>query len=291
MNDASLIPFGWSTEQEQLVDVADVRRGRACACVCPACRTPLIARKGDVRQAHFAHAARNVYNDTVDACDYSVFVAARLMLKQIIGPSIRLEAPAYVDCVVDERGYDLVEWFTATDARSIELSKITVEQSFGEVLVDVLGSVGGRNFVVYITYPGRSIPEELMAPQDLTCGILQLRLDDIGAMFAQKEARKSYRDVLMDVLVGPGRAKRWVYHPRHSREKALAEERLRTSTPDAPAHYAVARRTESPPGTNRLAKFTCVLCGVTWEASERNGISDCVSCPGRLCARPVANSS
>lgn len=35
--------------------IADVASGRACGCICPACRSPLIAKKGDILEWHFAH--------------------------------------------------------------------------------------------------------------------------------------------------------------------------------------------------------------------------------------------
>lgn len=37
--------------------VGDVERGLACACFCDACGSPLVARRGDVREWHFAHEA------------------------------------------------------------------------------------------------------------------------------------------------------------------------------------------------------------------------------------------
>lgn len=286
MTDAQLIPFGWSTDQGKLVDVVEVPRGRACRCVCPACHTPLIARKGDVRQAHFAHAARNVYADTDDVCDFSLFVAARLMLKQIIGRHLAMDLPAYRDCVVDERDDDIVEWFTATEARRVEVTDVEVEEPFENVLVDVQGRVGAHRFVVYVSYPGRPIPDDLRNPRDAACGILELRLDAVGTAFAEKQASKSYREALMDVLVAPGKAKRWIYHPRYARERDIAEKRLRVrATRVGSSERGLHQSAKAP--TPRMVRFECVLCAETWDADEHAGITDCRSCPGRLCARPM----
>ncbi|OWY39307.1 hypothetical protein CEK28_08810 [Xenophilus sp. AP218F] len=52
----SLIPFG--LKEDVLVEVNDVDQGLACGCVCPACRAPLVARKGQVNIHHFAHHSR-----------------------------------------------------------------------------------------------------------------------------------------------------------------------------------------------------------------------------------------
>lgn len=52
----NLVPFG--QHGERLYAVAEVARGIACECVCPdpQCGHPLVARKGDDRVWHFAHA-------------------------------------------------------------------------------------------------------------------------------------------------------------------------------------------------------------------------------------------
>ncbi len=39
----------------QLLHISSVTSGLECDCICPACKVPLIARKGDIRTHHFAH--------------------------------------------------------------------------------------------------------------------------------------------------------------------------------------------------------------------------------------------
>ncbi|WOG29910.1 hypothetical protein [Endozoicomonas sp. 8E] len=39
----------------QLLHISEVKSGLDCDCICPGCKTPLIARKGEVRTHHFAH--------------------------------------------------------------------------------------------------------------------------------------------------------------------------------------------------------------------------------------------
>jgi competence protein CoiA len=45
------------TSDGRLVSVEEVSRGKACECCCPQCGELLIARQGDVRAWHFAHAS------------------------------------------------------------------------------------------------------------------------------------------------------------------------------------------------------------------------------------------
>jgi hypothetical protein len=60
-----------------MVTAAEVKKGLACDCVCVACRSRLVARKGEIRIAHFAH-----YQDS--DCPYAIEAAIHWMAKQLI---------------------------------------------------------------------------------------------------------------------------------------------------------------------------------------------------------------
>jgi len=51
------LPFAVVKANGELVDVHDVLRGKACACVCPGCLAPVVAKQGEVNVWHFAHEA------------------------------------------------------------------------------------------------------------------------------------------------------------------------------------------------------------------------------------------
>jgi len=55
MTTALKTPYG--ERDGVLVHISDVARGIDCGCVCPACGVPLIARKGESKRPHFAHAS------------------------------------------------------------------------------------------------------------------------------------------------------------------------------------------------------------------------------------------
>ena len=56
----TLIPFGLHLKSNQVVDVGSVQNGIKCDCICPSCKTPLIARHGSIKEWHFAHQSRDV---------------------------------------------------------------------------------------------------------------------------------------------------------------------------------------------------------------------------------------
>ena len=97
--DFTLIPFGLSEEDGRFLDVAEVPRGKRCGCICPSCKTPLIARHGNINEWHFAHASRTVYLKTETECEFSFYVSVRLMARQIVDDTLSMAFPAYTDCV------------------------------------------------------------------------------------------------------------------------------------------------------------------------------------------------
>ncbi|GAC06206.1 hypothetical protein [Paraglaciecola chathamensis] len=48
MNNAINLDLTFALKDNVLVSIANVARGLACECVCPACNGPLIAKKGPV---------------------------------------------------------------------------------------------------------------------------------------------------------------------------------------------------------------------------------------------------
>ena len=47
------LPYG--ERDGDLIHISTVERGLGCKCICPVCKSPLIARKGAVRKHHFSH--------------------------------------------------------------------------------------------------------------------------------------------------------------------------------------------------------------------------------------------
>ena len=45
----------YALKDNVLVSVDQVEKGMACNCICPACKSQLVARKGEVREHHFRH--------------------------------------------------------------------------------------------------------------------------------------------------------------------------------------------------------------------------------------------
>ena len=230
-NNLNLIPFGLSEKEGKFLDVAEVARGKQCGCICPSCRTPLIARHGAVNEWHFAHASKATASATKKPCKFSFFVSVRLMARQILGENLELLLPEYKDTVslgltpfhghIDAR-------FSITGQRRITLSNIEIEQSFLGKPVDIIGHIGEFSFIIYFTHPGRQVPAEFYHPPDSHCGILAISLEKLPWLFLNaKKQGKSYLKILHYFLTNNLPSKHWVFHPRHAQRKEQALIKLR----------------------------------------------------------------
>ncbi|NQY83840.1 MAG: competence protein CoiA [Alcanivorax sp.] len=304
--DLTLIPFGLRVNDDYLVDVSHVERGRRCRCICPSCKTPLIARQGDKKTWHFAHASRAVYEETHRKCEYSFFVSVRLMARQVIGESIKLEVPKYEDSVsmhLDGMTQPIVEKFLVAKRRTIEIEDVEIERARQGVIVDVVGFVDGYPIILYLTHPGRDIPPELESLEDVACGIIEISLEKAYPLFLEDaEQKSSYLDRLRSFLEKNIESKRWVSHPRYKRARVDAEKRLEGRRQEL---MLAQRRRQPKEGVNPdgivvpkdihetamkreecTKQYICVMCNTEWVGTE-SAESACPVCKTHFFRRPV----
>ena len=304
--DNILIPFGLRKLDEKFCDIADVPRGKKCGCICPSCKAPLIARQGKVNHWHFAHASRQVFQETRSNCEFSFFVAVRMMARQTIGEQIEITLPAYrgeVSEYVANYGQRLNEQFIVAKQQKITITNMEVERSFLGIPVDVYGLVGDFNFIIYFTHRGRDIPQALRNPPDTKCGIIGVSLDRLYSLYFVdgEKSMKSYLKALNDFLVNDISSKQWIFHPKFKRLEELAKLKLaeKVKALKLRSNFGRKESTYSPkkqidfgmpsielPATKpkRLAIFECVICTEQWQDLYPGG-SVCPKCKSQLYRR------
>lgn len=289
----TLVPFGWNVERQSMVDVVDVQRGKASGCICPSCKAPLVARQGTQKQWHFAHESRHVYGQTQVDCEFSFYVSVRMMARQLVGDRLDLHLPAFRDQV--DSG-DLSERFTVTEARTISLSCVQVETNFAGVTVDVLGSVGDFSFVLFLSHPGRVVPEQLTTPTDRRCGVVGVDLTQTSRVLAaSRDEGRSHAAALSDFLTRDTESKRWVFHPKHAAMREQAQSRLEQRVSyhaglkgrrgfDSGGGEAAGPLSSTHGPTQRQGQFRCVVCSSVW-LGPHPGLTPCPKCQTHLHGR------
>lgn len=281
-----LIPFAVRVIDGQLVDVHDVPRGLKANCVCPSCRTPLLAKQGDQKSWHFAHATRGTYRTTEKECRFSLFASIRLMARQIIGEQFEMRLPACAGTInlgLEKMAPGSRRWekaFTVSPAQTITLENVRVEATVLGTTVDIVGVVNDYEFLIYLEHPGRAVPEALL-PANLStvrAGVVAIDLRTVTILFEQSSRGSvRYQELLLRFLKNDANSKRWIYHPRFTlvRERAIK-------------NMERAEFLATPPvaSEHRDAEFECVVCRIRWVAPSV-GLPSCPRCRSHLYSRRI----
>jgi rubrerythrin len=292
----SLIPFGLDSASGRLVDAGSVKRGNACGCVCPSCKTPLVAKHGDEREWHFAHRSRNVHRETRKACEYSFAVSVRLMIRQLSLDGLNFRTPRLIGRLPLSSAYPYaseVPGYVVTEESLLKLESVQVGAHFCGVTVDVLGLVQGIPFVVFVTYKERSVPIELISPSVKKSGVVEINLSAVAGLF-RKVSKGRYVEALRRYIEEDIDGKGWIYHPREKELRDAAMQRheevvkRRKLEIRVPTHRHRSRKLP-PVSTVRIREnnyipplspqyYACVMCGGTWEGASRK----CPNCDTHL---------
>lgn len=281
MTDHTLVPFGLDVMTDELVDVQGVSRGSACACVCPSCRTPLIARQGAIKIWHFAHESRGTAEETKELCEYSLWVSIKLMARQLFMQATTVALP--VHSLHRQTGTWVAAQQVSTERR-VTLTSVSVETPLQGVLVDAIGTVPGRKTTASFkigfcfSYPGRETSLMDVSPlANSKVGLVEIDLTGVNTLFLQVHGRsdgRGYKEILRSFLFESASSKRWLYHPKLSRietklDKASAE-MLNRSVGDS----GIARWNRS---AGEVCWYGCRRCLVKW-AGLRAPRTYCLTC-------------
>lgn len=282
----ALIPFAFKAGTETLVDISEVARGKACDCICPSCSIPLIARHcTEDREDHFAHdPAFKDHKDYIE-CDFSLHVAMRLMLKQLLAHSTQIALPDY--SIKDPYTRNSIN---VTQARTLEYENIEIEQAGFDAVI----SKDDYQLGVFISYyPGRMHTPE---PSGSIKGIVQLDISNI-AHIKQKSSAQNSKDFLSSLLSGQSEVKSWYWHANQEAclnacKRQHIEREARNNEPynSANQYYidAVKQRSERYRNmtgntlntAERKTVYRCYLCCIDYP--QTNATNTCPHCEHQL---------
>jgi len=289
------LPFG--SKNNILVDVSMVERGLACQCTCPRCHGDLVARKGLIREHHFAH-------KDLTKCVGAYEAAIHLMTKQIIDEAGSLQLPA-LKIVVEKIGLggelhrleDIV-----TNAKLQQFSKVVLEPREDGTIADIIGYKNDRRLLVEVNVthpvPAKKI-RQIRAAQEAA---IEIDLSQIPRLITKKALSK--------IVLSETRNKKWISLPSVVTRKAALQQQLEEKVrlaieadqkKSAPQPFQPAKQSSLPakketkptphptPTVNEPPKrwLKCDHCSHFWNAGYMaEPIDTSVACPG--CTRPVS---
>ncbi|QDE39809.1 hypothetical protein FIV34_11620 [Luteibacter pinisoli] len=305
--DITLIPFAWHPERNMLVGIDAVPPGMQCGCVCPSCHAHLLARQGQQRTWHFAHAPRSDQQAIDNMCEFSWAVSVRLMARQVLGSlrTIQLPAPIFPLFADDLHRRAPAPTLTLTAPDRLPLHGVQVDTTLEHLPVDAVVDTDMGLWCLYFTHRQRPVPAGLEALAAHGICVIAVDLEGYAKILTKGSPPEGHREALAAFLSEDTDHKAWVAHPaldearghaleERARDPALAP--IRTEQPPAP-HWprpAAVRRSPSRPRPSGApwmpvlpSVFACQICEHRFTAFGKHPA--CPHCATRFAAVPVGD--
>ena len=111
-------------KQGNLVNIMNVERGLACGCVCPKCRQPLEAKKGENNAKHFAHQGGKA---GFPNCEGYYITALHMLAEQILEQHKEVMFPAYAGLPSQKKSFIVIEREKRNDRMDLQPDIVGVD--------------------------------------------------------------------------------------------------------------------------------------------------------------------
>lgn len=182
----------YALKQGVLTHVRDVVSGSKCNCVCPACNEKLIARKGSLRQHHFAHASGS-------ECSYGAETALHLAAKQVLEQRMEIYLPE-----VEVWFYSPRASYILTPAKMYNLNKVALEKRVGQIIPDVIGYVEGEPLLIEIRVTHKVSYEKAQHIKKLKLSAVEIDLSNTSRELEIKDIESS--------VIETEKGKKWIFN-------------------------------------------------------------------------------
>jgi hypothetical protein len=168
------LPFGLN-ENKVLVHVTEVEKGKNCNCVCPDCRSPLVASKGNINQHHFKHAVNN-------NCEGGFESAIHLAAKQVIKVKKQITVSKYVSIAsaIDSEGVEHTNKKTIIEDKTIiRFDSVQEEVELHGMRTDILAKKGNTPLIIEIFYRHKVEDQKRKKIADANISAIEINLSDL----------------------------------------------------------------------------------------------------------------
>ncbi|WP_414476433.1 hypothetical protein [Microvirga sp. M2] len=189
--------------------ISEVARGIACECRCPACGTPLVARKREVKH-HFGH-----YGAADERpCKTGPETALHKFAKDILARRLQLFLPT-LDLF---NGKD--RW-VGFEGRTYEFDAAVLEDRLGSIVPDVIVRKGDRDLLVEFAVTHECGPEKINQIKGMDLSAIEI---DLSGIDPEIESREGLERAILDTA-----PRKWLHNPKlrdgHAALDALRNQR------------------------------------------------------------------
>lgn len=251
-----MIPFALSKDRK-LVSIQEVLPGLACNCICPACESPLIARKGRRNAHHFAH-YRNP--ECPGALESSLHLMAKSILKRkgkIVLPPIFLHGQS-----------SPVEY-----ASLFQFGGVRLEKYQDGLVPDIILETAAKSILVEIAVHHPAGSGKIWKLQ--RAGLTAIEID-VKAIYLELAGLGKGTDlaVFTDKIVNGIQHKKWLFNPKqHALENRIRAQADRKKVKHRVYHHKEHYLVDACPLYKRFRRN-----GPRAGRSYANVFLDCLSC-------------
>lgn len=256
--------YGISSENK-LVHISDVESGKACNCKCPACNTPLIAKKGTVKIPHFAH-------QSTEACEYGFETSLHMAAKEILLNTKHIYLP---EVVYEFKG--LLRKKVICKEREIYIDRIELENKTGNIVPDVILYSGDEKIFVEIFVTHKIDNYKYKKIKEMNISTLEIDLSKQRNALTIKQ--------LEETLIQNNKNKYWIYHSKEEAYKqamfSVATKRKIFVVEDGYFEYTTRG---CPLRITKIGRYYCAPEHYCWNCKyciERNEDNKYIFCTGK----------
>ena len=183
----------YALKDGKVVHISEVESGLRCGCVCPSCGEKLVAKKGSQMAHHFAHYSGHT-------CEFGLETSLHFAAKEIISRSKKFVVPAvYLSFPNSCKEKQLL-----FPAREIFVDKVKLEQSYGNIVPDIVLVSNGRELFVEIFVTHKIDEVKLEKLKQANISTIEIDLSKQKASITSEELSK--------ILLEESEAKLWKYN-------------------------------------------------------------------------------
>ena len=205
------LTYGLSAN-DALIHISEVTSGLKCHCRCPECNTPLIARKGEILQNHFAHAN----SDALRNCKGGTETALHWYAKQAIAEANAITIPR-IDIRLPELGD---EHTFSSKEQLLALTDCQLEKQAGNIVPDLIVTALGRKLFVEIFVTHKVDTEKLYKVKMLDASMIEIDLSSCE--------RDCSPEKIKDLAVSTA-PRRWIHNIKEDKFKRELKQKFAIS--------------------------------------------------------------
>ena len=148
------IPFGFRVSDSRMVAPTEVPNGENCGCVCPSCNVPLVAKQGQIKEWHFAH-ARGA--DCVGAVESALHKMAKQLIMErqhlyVPQRTLTREATGLYDDVSNTYSWRKTLKASVQAGGLVALSNCVEEQRIDTRRPDIFAHLDGKQIAIEVAF-------------------------------------------------------------------------------------------------------------------------------------------